>query len=127
MTMAEQLSLEDFVRAGRAAVNAARKIIAPTEMDKRDEALDSLEAARDELIAVAKSIAYQLAREHGTVTSPQVIAEMKRLGWGDRLAEVDLRFMGVVFRRGWQRKGWATGKEGGSHARPVAIWGFPDG
>lgn len=94
-----------------------------SEVEKRDRQLDMFELTRAELLDVAKEAAVKLANAHGTVTSPAVVKELRRCGWGQSLDRVDLRFMGAVFRRGWKRVGWALGASSpGSHARPVAIW-----
>lgn len=92
------------------------------ERRKRDAALDLLDKRRAELIARAHQIATYFCRENGTVTSPQVIAELKKEG-APGLDEVDPRFMGAVFRagRGWRRIGY---RAAGSHARPVSVWTF---
>ncbi len=89
------------------------------DFDRRDEALDLLAKYRTELVEAARAFALHLAHEHGRVTSPQVIRAMRDAGWGSRLDQVDARFMGAVFRKGWERIGY---EPGGSHARPVSIW-----
>jgi len=89
----------------------------------RDRALDQLEAARADLVPAARAIAVELGAGGASVTSPQVLVELRKRGWGAELDAVDLRFMGAVFRAGWERVGWVTGKASpGSHARPVAVW-----
>lgn len=89
----------------------------------RDHALGTLEATRADLLAKARTIAWALAGTDGTVTSPDVVAEMRQQGYGAELDAVDLRFLGAVFRCGWERAGWVTGRASpGSHARPVAVW-----
>jgi hypothetical protein len=94
-----------------------------SEVEKRDRQLTLLALTRPELIKAAKNVALDLVTEHGEVTSPDVVAYLRRLGWGPLLDSVDLRFMGVVFRKGWRRVGWKTGRASpGSHARPVAVW-----
>lgn len=68
-------------------------------------------------VALAKESALRLAREHGTVTSPDVVADLKSRGqW---FTGLDPRLMGAVFQRGWVRVGMVRG---GSHGRPVALW-----
>lgn len=76
---------------------------------------------KDELrrtqVALARESAIRLAVEHGTVTSPDVVADLKTRGqW---FTGLDPRLMGAVFRRGWNRTGFVRG---GSHGRPVALW-----
>jgi len=65
----------------------------------RDNALDLLEDKRAWLISVATEVAVRLARERGTVASPQVIEEMlKDQETAKRMKGIDRRFMGSVFR-----------------------------
>lgn len=90
------------------------------ERRKRDDTLDLLEERRRNLITRAQEIAIRICRAYGTVTSPEVMLHLKEEdvpGYG----EVDPRFMGAVFRRGWKRVGY---KAIGSHARPVSVWAF---
>jgi hypothetical protein len=89
------------------------------EATARDRALDLLEKHRGDLVAVARSVANRIAIRNGTVTSPEVLAEMRAIGLGDALDTVDRRFMGCVFRTGWKRVGYSPE---GSHKRPVAVW-----
>ncbi len=91
----------------------------PTEGDARDAALALLKEHRAELIAKARSVATEIALASGTVTSTAVFEEMRKRGYGDAMARVDPRWMGVVFQKGWERAGWDSS---GSHKRPVAIW-----
>ena len=89
-----------------------------TEIEKRDEVLDALEATRASLIAIAKATAWNIAKIKGEVTSSDVLRVM-RASNVDGLSDVDARFMGAVFRRGWKRKGY---RAQGSHGRPVSVW-----
>jgi len=94
--------------------------IAPSEAEKRDEALALLETTRANLIAAAKIIATRIARQNGRVTSPEVLKLLRESpAWAGLVAEVDPRFMGPVFRKGWTRIGYSSE---GSHNRPVAVW-----
>lgn len=90
-----------------------------TEEQKRDAVLDRMEITRADLISIARMTARDIAAENGTVTSPEVFAQMKADGYGPDLSACDPRWMGAVFRRGWKRVGWESG---GSHGRPVARW-----
>lgn len=92
---------------------------AKTEVEKRDAALALLEARRAELVRIARLTALEIAREQGSVTSPEVIAALRERGHGHTLDVVDRRFMGVVFRSGWRAIGR---KADGSHARTVPVW-----
>ena len=94
------------------------------EWEAREQVLDTLERCRARLVAEARAVACSLARSRGEVTSPEVLAEMRLLGFGADLARVDARFMGPVFRGPeWERVRWLSGPESpGSHARPVAVW-----
>ena len=94
------------------------------EKNKRDVALDLLARTRKELIGAAKQWARYLVRANGRVTSPEVLKSLRDNGWGDHLDQVDRRFMGVVFRKGWRRIGWTNS---GSQARPGPIWEMCDG
>lgn len=91
----------------------------PHERDARDAALDMLERTRKELVTVGKSVAVVLAARNGKVSSTDVRAHMLERGYGDRMAKVDPRWLGVLFRRGWTRVGYETT---GSHGRPVSVW-----
>jgi hypothetical protein len=97
------------------------------EAAKRDKVLDALAATRRELVCMARVFATVIVNKAGRVTSPEVMREMRDRGWGPKMDLVDPRFMGVVFRRVkgapqvWERLGW---ENGGSHCRPVAIWGL---
>ncbi len=93
-----------------------------TEEQKRDIVLDASEETRARLLKEARAVARSLAAMKGRVTSVEVLNEMRALGWGAEIDRVDPRFMGAVFRRGWERIGWECT---GSHARPVAIWRLP--
>lgn len=90
-----------------------------TEEQKRDEALDLLAEARAELIRLALSVAKELCETQGSVTSSAVLKELRRQGHGPLVDSVDRRFMGVVFRSGWEQTGWA---ESGSHRRKQPVW-----
>lgn len=98
---------------------------APSEAQKRDEALALLERTRASLIARARAVAEELdAARPGGVTSTQVLALLRNQGHGPMLDSVDRRFMGAVFRRGWEQVGWAPS---GSHKRLVPVWRRRDG
>jgi hypothetical protein len=74
------------------------------------------------LVEVARGIARRMATENGSVTSTQVLDALRAdPDWSLRVAEVDARFMGLVFRseREWKRVGWSPD---GSHSRPVSVW-----
>lgn len=74
------------------------------------------------LQAQAERIARAIAKRRGRVTSPEVQAKMKRLGYGPELNIHGKKvFNGRLFREGpcWHRIGWETT---GSHGRPVPIW-----
>lgn len=90
------------------------------EAEKRDAALDLLREHRRELIEKARSIAVELAKKAGTVTSTEVLSEMTARGIV--MGDVDRRFMGAVFKGGpnkWERASFAAV---GSHCRPVSVW-----
>ena len=91
------------------------------QAQERDAAIDSLRRFRSDLIAQADAIARRLAISHGTVTSTQVLAEMRSdPNLRQRVDAVDCRFMGPVFRQKcWVRVGW---EPSGSHCRPVSVW-----
>ncbi len=95
------------------------------EQHARDMALDALANTRARLVAAARRVAVEMARDLGRVSSPEVLAELRDRGYGPELDRVDARFMGVVFRPAkgwpvrWRRMGW---EPGGSHCRPVAVW-----
>lgn len=94
----------------------------PPELRKRDEALNTLAKTRAELVAAAKAAAMKIWRRQGEVTSPQVIAEMKRSRvLASKIDSVDKRFMGVVFRsgNGWRRLRFDPC---GSHNQPISVW-----
>ena len=93
-----------------------------TEAQKRDAILDTLQETRTRLIKEARATARSLAAMKGRVTSVEVLSEMRVLGWGAEIDRVDPRFMGAVFRSGWERIGWECT---GSHGRTVAIWRLP--
>ena len=92
---------------------------ARSQEEQRDAALDMLAKKRAEVVAIARAVAEEIAAREGTVTSPQVLAEMRARGHGDLLDAVDRRFMGVVFRLGWVASGHA---QTGSHKRSVPVW-----
>ena len=90
----------------------------------RDDALSRLAAHRKGLIDAAVAIALSIARDEGSVTSPQVMEVMLRQGLLTQGDDIDRRFLGVVFRhKRWRRVGWS---ESGSHKRPVPIWELVD-
>ncbi len=82
-----------------------------------------LRDARAELIALARTAATHLANRNGTVTSPQVVKELRRRGYGPLLDKVDRRLMGPVFRGGFRRVGYANE---GSHGAAVSVWELKD-
>ena len=90
-----------------------------TEAEKRDTALERLEKTRAELIAEGRRVADELAYANGSVTSVEVFAKMRDNGWGPDLDDVDPRWAGCLFRKGWRRVGY---EPAGSHGRPVARW-----
>lgn len=85
------------------------------ELEKKEEVLNQLAESRRELITRAKEIALEIYEREGTVSSPQVLAVLRE----ENPFDVDPRFMGAVFRKGWLRVGWTTA---GSHGRPVSVW-----
>lgn len=88
------------------------------ETRKKERALNLLEIYRRDLIDRAKTIADELASEHGEITAPmivRVLIEEKAPG----INKVDRRFMGCVFRKGWVRTGFVTE---GSHRQPISKW-----
>ena len=90
--------------------------------EERDCILVAIRRARKELTDHAFRVAARISKEKGSVTSPEVLAELKAdPEWRDLVAETDPRFMGVVFRRKgcWTRSGYVAT---GSHGRPVSIW-----
>ena len=110
-----------------AGVSVVYRIKDPkAEEQGRDRALALLAEYRGALIAIARNLALRIARANGTVTSPQVLEALKAAGYGHLLDEVDPRFMGVVFRRGWQRVGWLEKESRASHARPVTVWALEE-
>lgn len=88
-----------------------------TEEQKKNEALDLLEATRPIVISAAKTIAYEIAIKNGRVTSTEVLEKLRSNGHNPDI--FDKRFMGAVFRKGWIRIGY---EESGSHKRPVSVW-----
>lgn len=89
------------------------------EAAKRDAALDALAQHRASAVALARGVALGLAEKHGRVTSVEVLRELRTLGHGAILDQIDARFVGVVFREGWERIGY---EPTGSHKRPVSVW-----
>jgi hypothetical protein len=87
------------------------------ERAKKERALELLSAHREQRIIAARAIAKEIHDRQGAVTSPQVIAELRRRGFEPD--EEDKRFMGAVFRAGWKRIGY---EPSGSHCRPVSVW-----
>lgn len=88
------------------------------ERIERDNALDRLEVSRSYLINLARDFAEKLELAKGRVTSSEVLF-LLRSQVPEMVQNVDPRFMGAVFRKGWERIGFeATG----SHCRPVSIW-----
>lgn len=90
--------------------------------EQRDMVLERHRHQRRMLIHIAEGIALELARAHGSVSSPEVLREMRARGWGPHLADIDGRFMGAVMlpSRGWRRTGELD--RTGSRARPVPRW-----
>ena len=84
----------------------------------KEKVLNTLEVVRAELIDQAKTIAEEIADIKGTVNSSEVVYEMRLRGIG-AVDLVDKRFMGAVFRKGWERVGFSPT---GSHSRPISIW-----
>ncbi len=89
-----------------------------TEIEKRDEVLDALAVKRAYLICVAKAAAISIHARRGEVTSSDVMTSMRAVNVPG-INDVDPRWIGCVFRRGWKRKGY---RAQGSHGRPVSIW-----
>lgn len=85
------------------------------ELEEKEKVLNQLAESRRELISRAKEIALEICEREGTVSSPQVLAVLRE----ENPFDVDPRFMGAVFRKGWLRVGWTTA---GSHGRPVSVW-----
>lgn len=98
-------------------------LVPPEEAKKRDDALGKLEKYRGSLISVAFNVARDIALSEGRVTSTDVLHRLRAdPTWGPRIANVDPRFMGPVFRRKcWRRIGYTPN---GSHGRPVSIWEY---
>jgi hypothetical protein len=91
---------------------------------EREAVLDTLEATRRYLINIGIGVACDIAKRRGRVTSTEVLHVMRRdPELVELMDEVDARWVGGVFRRGWKRIGYETT---GSHARPVSIWGRSD-
>ena len=89
------------------------------QIKHRDHALSLLEQHRADLIQRGRQIALELCRRNGSVTSPEVLDQL-RAEMPDKVDEVDPRFMGPVFSGdGWERSGYVPQ---GSHARPVSVW-----
>jgi len=88
-----------------------------SEREKRDQILDRLQEKRKELIEIAKKTAHEIADAGLVVTSPMVLELMRERGVD--FANLDTRFMGVVFRSGWVRVGFVPE---GSHAQPISLW-----
>jgi len=90
---------------------------ATNEAMKRDAVLDDLMIKRKELIQIATQTAHEIADTGMEVTSPMVLQLMRERGVD--LGNIDARFMGVVFRRGWNRVGFVPH---GSHSQPISLW-----
>lgn len=91
------------------------------EAAARDAALAVLAERRAGLVAEARAIAIQIAKDRGRVTSVEVFATMRAFGYDEQLDAVDPRWIGCIWREEllWERVGF----EGtGSHKRPVSIW-----
>lgn len=106
------------IRASVAATYGAGEPAANAEVVARDAALDAIALSKPEVIAIARQTAVRLATENGTVTSTQVLADMRKRG--HTFYQHDPRFMGCVFRRGWKRVGYDS--TGASHGRPCSVW-----
>jgi hypothetical protein len=111
-----------------AGLKPRRKLGSPGPQDlegeARDIALDRIAKWRTGLVAIARDVAVQIARQRHRVTSVEVFAEMRAQGYDEALDAVDPRWMGAVFNEEiWSREGWETT---GSHKRPVAIWSLRD-
>lgn len=77
------------------------------------------EEHKGDLVAIAREIALELHAVRGKVSSPEVLEVMRERGMQKQLANADARFMGCVFRKGWERIGM---QNTGSHRRPVSVW-----
>jgi hypothetical protein len=88
------------------------------ECEKRDRILNRLARTRSRLVSQAYKIALQLARQNGRVSAPEVLRIMRKRKYRG-LKNIDPRFMGVVFRTGWERIGLAWH---GSHGQAVTVW-----
>lgn len=84
---------------------------------KRDAALHLFEEHRQNIIQVARVVAHNIANKKGRVTSPEVVREMLEMGYN--FDGIDMRFMGGVFRKYWERIGF---ENKGSHCQPISIW-----
>lgn len=101
-------------------MSAPERFDPKAEKVARDAALERFEGHT--LTQIAKVLASEIAACEGTVTGPQVAAELRRLGIydsNDPADPRDARFMGAVFRRGWVQVGTSRT---GSHNRTVPIW-----
>ena len=87
-------------------------------LKERDTILDHFETIRIDLLKRAKEIAIQIAERNGSVTSPQVVQALE-FEKAPGLEHVDKRFMGGVFRGGWERIGF---RSEGSHGQAVSVW-----
>lgn len=116
--MSAQLAL--FGDGGMTATCATLRLVVPTPASARDETLDALTARRAVLVARATRVALELCARDGCVTSPRVLAEMRRRGLDDGTA--DARYLGAVLlpSKGWTRTGELVGE--GSKCRPVPVW-----
>ena len=95
------------------------------QAQERDIALARLEAARPIILAAARAIAISIDLEYGEVSSPMVLARIRREGWGEVLDKFDRRLMGAVFgrRRGWRLLRQSTSAPHvASHHRPASVW-----
>lgn len=90
-----------------------------TEFQKRDEALELYRRKNKRLIRAALKIAIDISQKRGRVTSRDVFRRMHKLGYRNKLREVDPRFMGAVFCAGFTRIGY---ENTGSNGRPQSIW-----
>lgn len=92
------------------------------ESREKKAILDELARIRSDLIERAKTIAVQIAKMQGTVSSPEVVRVLKA-EHAPGIDEVSTKFMGAVFREGWIRVGF---EPKGSHCQPISVWRMKD-
>lgn len=88
------------------------------EIARKEQALNTFEVTRKSLIQRGKEIANELYAKNGSVTSPQVVDRLEKENFPG-INQVDRRFMGAVFRKGWERVGFVAE---GSHSQPISKW-----